>query len=143
MARLLPALVPVLAALACATPEARRAPAQLYLSVEVRRGDALLGAPKVLGYEGRSVTIEKDVPGRGRAFRLVMTPRQHQGRYRVGLDVESMGESAHGEVGLLHGQERRVRLGVDTELRLLVLEVGSPEFDAWMRHARSPGPGVI
>ena len=48
-----------------------------------------------------------------------------------------------GEVGLLHGEERRVRLGDATELKLMLLRVDSPEFRALMRLAPSRERGTI
>jgi hypothetical protein len=139
-------LVPVLLSLAglavvgCTSTTAQaRAPDQLYLKVEVQQHGKTVAAPNLLGFEGRHIIVEKRTPQLGNPeYRLVLTPKEEGSGYGVGFDLEFAGHKLGGRVGLLHGEERRVLLDDDTELKLLLMRVDSPEFRALMLRTGRP-----
>lgn len=116
----------------CATQApATRAPEALYLSVEVREHGQTVARPKVLGFEGKNITVERRQPNRASPdYRLVLLPREEGGGYGVRLDLQLPSGRRLGHVGLLHGEERRVVLDEETELRVMLMRVESPEFRA-------------
>lgn len=131
----------------CATPlpeaeaEARQ---QLYFAIELSQDGRKLGAPQLLGYEGKQVVAEKRAPGALEAdYRLVLKPRGAGAGYKVVLEVVLPSGRKLGEVALLHGEERSVQLGDATELKLLLMRVDSPEFRALMKLNPTTGRGTI
>ena len=131
----------------CARPPstAEGAPAreQLYFSIELSEDGHKLGAPQLLGFEGRQVVAEKRAPGAAEPdYRLVLKPRESGAGYKVVLELILPSGKKLGEVALLHGEERSVRLG-DAELKLMLLRVDSPEFRALMALAPSTQRGNI
>jgi hypothetical protein len=121
-----------LALVGCATQApSTRAPEALYLSVEVREHGQTVGRPRVLGFEGKHITVERRQPNQAAPdYRLVLLPREEGGAYGVKLDLELPSGRRRGHVGLLHGEERRVVLDEETELRVMLMRVESPEFRA-------------
>lgn len=121
----------------CATQApATRAPEALYLSVEVREHGQTVARPKVLGFEGKNITVERRQPNQSSPdYRLVLLPREEGGGYGVKLDLQLPSGRRLGHVGLLHGEERRVVLDEDTELRVMLMRVESPEFRALVQRA--------
>lgn len=111
-----------------------REPDQLYFKVEVQQGGRRVAAPNLLGFEGRHIVVERGgLDGAPPDYRLVLSPTQESGGYRVGFDLELHGHPRlGGRLGLLHGEERSVQLGDDVELRVLLMRVDSPEFRALM-----------
>jgi hypothetical protein len=128
----------LLVAVGCAT-QARvtRAPEALYLAVEVQENGHTIARPKMLGYEGKNITVERRQPNAPDAdFRLVLSPKEEGQGYGVKLDLQLPSGRRLGHVGLLHGEERRVVLDRDTELKVMLMRVDSPEFKALVQ--RSP-----
>lgn len=125
--------VPVMVvAVSCAaqTP-VTRAPEQLYLAVEVQREGKTVARPKVLGFEGKNITVERKQPDAPLAdYRLVLEPREEGQGYGVKLDLTLPNGRRLGKIGLLHGEERKIDLGDDVELKVLLMRVDSPEFRA-------------
>jgi len=114
-----------------------RAPEALYLAVEVREHGQTVARPKMLGYEGKNITVERRQPNAESAdFRLVLMPKEEGQGYGVKLDLQLPSGRRLGHVGLLHGEERRVVLDQDTELKVMLMRVDSPEFKALVH--RSP-----
>lgn len=131
------AAVSVLVGCASATP-ATRAPEALYLSVEVQQGGQTVAAPKVLGFEGHRVVVERKSPTSATAdYRLTLTPQEEGQGYRVLLDLDLPSGRRFGRVGLLHGEEQKVALDANTELTVMLMRVDSPEFRALIQ--RAPG----
>lgn len=124
----------LLALVGCAAQlPATRAPEALYLSVEVQEHGRTVARPKVLGFEGKDITVERRAPDAPLAdYRLVLTPEEAGQGYGVKLDLELPSGRRLGHVGLLHGEERSVPLGEDIELKVLLMRVDSPEFRALM-----------
>jgi hypothetical protein len=122
----------LLALVGCASQApATRAPEALYLSVEVRENGQTVARPKVVGFEGKNITVERKQPNNtGADYRLVLLPKENGAGYGVKLDLELPSGRRLGHVGLLHGEERRVMLDEDTELRVMLMRVESPEFKA-------------
>lgn len=122
----------VLALVGCAAQApVTRAPEKLYLAVEVREHGQTVARPKVVGFEGKNITVERRQPNQDAIdYRLVLMPREEGAGYGVKLDLELPSGRRLGHVGLLHGEERRVMLDEDTELRVMLMRVESPEFRA-------------
>lgn len=128
----------LLVAVGCATQApVTRAPEALYLAVEVQEHGHTIARPKMLGYEGKNITVERRQPNAPAAdFRLVLSPKEEGQGYGVKLDLQLPSGRRLGHVGLLHGEERRVVLDRDTELKVMLMRVDSPEFKALVQ--RSP-----
>lgn len=131
----------LLVAVGCAAQApVTRAPEALYLAVEVREHGMTVARPKVLGFEGKNITVERRQPNStSPEFRLVLMPKEEGQGYGVKLDLQLPSGRRLGHVGLLHGEERRVVLDRDTELKVMLMRVDSPEFKALV--ARSPRIG--
>ncbi len=131
-------LTVLLVAVGCATQApVTRAPEALYLAVEVQENGHTIARPKMLGYEGKNITVERRQPNAEYAdFRLVLSPKEEGQGYGVKLDLQLPSGRRLGHVGLLHGEERRVVLDRDTELKVMLMRVDSPEFKALVQ--RSP-----
>lgn len=135
--------VAVLVLVGCATTPAPPAGEQLYLAVEVKRDGVVLGTPQLLGFAGKNITVERRQPGATAPdYRLQLSPRDAGDGYRLGVQLEARGARGKGELGLLHGEERSLKLERNLELKVLLLEVNSPEFQAWV-HAAPRAPGLI
>jgi hypothetical protein len=104
-------------------------PEALYVAVEVEQHGKTVAAPHLLGFEGRHIIVEKGQEADRPAYRLTLLPRQEGGGFGVRFDVE-LPDMAHrvGRIALVHGEERRVTLDGDTQLKLMVMRVDSPEF---------------
>lgn len=113
-----------------------RAPEALYLAVEVQEHGKTVASPKLLGYEGHNIFVEKRAsPQASTEYKLKLTPREVGQGYHVLLDLELPSGHRFGKVGLLHGEERRVSLDADTELKVMLMRVDSPEFRAMIQRA--------
>jgi hypothetical protein len=136
-------LAAVLVGCASATP-ATRAPEALYLAVEVQEHGQTVATPKLLGFEGHRVVVEKKGPSSARpAYRLTLTPQEEGQGYRVLLDLDLPSGRRFGRVGLLHGEEQKVMLDADTELKVMLMRVDSPEFRALIQRAPTNAKGSI
>jgi hypothetical protein len=134
------------AAVGCSTPvsEELASRQQLYFAVELTQDGHRLGAPQLLGFEGRQVVAEKRTPGSTQSdYRLVLRPRESGAGYKVVLEVVLPSGKLLGEVVVLHGEERSVELGDATVLKLLLMRVDSPEFRALMQLKPTVGRGTI
>ena len=131
-------LTVLLVAVGCAAQApVTRAPEALYLAVEVREHGQMVARPKMLGFEGKNITVERRSPDSDTPeFRLVLMPKEEGQGYGVKLDLQLPSGRRLGHVGLLHGEERRVVLDQDTELKVMLMRVDSPEFKALVQ--RSP-----
>ncbi len=115
---------------------ATRAPEALYLAVEVQEHGHTVAQPKVVGFEGRNITVERRQPDAPNAdYRLVLMPREEGQGYGVKLDLQLPSGRRLGHIGLLHGEERRITLGADIELKVMLMRVDSPEFKALVQRA--------
>ena len=63
-------------------------------------------------------------------YRLVLQPKEAGSGYRLGLELTLPGTAQRGELALLHGEERILKLGGQTELKVLLMRVDSDEFRA-------------
>jgi hypothetical protein len=122
----------------CARDVAPPEPEQLYVSVEVEQHGKTVAAPHLLGFEGRHIIVQKGQEADRPAYRLTLLPQQQAGGFGVKFDVE-LPDMAHrvGRIALVHGEERRVTLDGDTQLKLMVMRVDSPEFRSLV--LRTPG----
>jgi hypothetical protein len=125
----------------CATTPPATQGTQLYLAVELKEDGVVVGAPQLLGFAGKSVTVERRKPGAATAdYKLELSPRGDSAGYRLGVQLDVRGRHGKGELGLLHGEERSLKLERNLELKVLLLEVDSPEFQAWVATLpRAPG----
>lgn len=131
----------VLVLVGCAAQvPAQRPPEKLYLAIEVTERGKTVASPKLLGFEGHRITAERHTPGTAETdFRLVLRPEEAGAGYRVLLDLETPLGRHQGKLGLLHGEERRLALDAQTELRVMLMRVDSPEFRALL----TPRPGGL
>ena len=137
-------MVLVVAAGCAAQAPSTRAPEALYLAVEVREHGQTVARPKVLGFEGKNITVERRQPNSDSPeFKLVLMPREEGQGYGVKLDLQLPSGRRLGHVGLLHGEERRVMLDADTELKVMLMRVDSPEFKALVQRAPRVGKSAI
>lgn len=121
-----------------------RPPEALYLAVEVQDHGQTIARPKVVGFEGRNITVEKRGPDAAYAdYRLILQPREEGEGYGVKLDLQLPSGRRLGRVGLLHGEERRIRLDEDIELKVMLMRVDSPEFRALVQRVPKVGPRSI
>ncbi len=138
-------LATLVVSVGCASQaQATRAPEALYLAVEVQQHGHTVARPKVMGFEGKNITVERRQPNAPLAdYRLVLTPREEGQGYGVKLDLELPSGRRLGHVGLLHGEERRVVLDDDIELKVMLMRVDSPEFKALVQRVPRPGKTAI
>lgn len=121
---------------ACAAGSAVQSPDELYFAVKVEQNGRAVGAPRLLGFEGRRLFAEKWTPGAPLPdYRLLLQPHAEANGYGVWLDLELPSGHSSARFGLLHGEERTIDLDPQTKLTLLVMKVDSPEFRALMQHA--------
>jgi hypothetical protein len=131
---------------ACASNgPARSASAEpLYFAVEVVKAGKKVGAPKLLGFEGHKVTAERRAPGAAEPdYRLVLEPREAGAGFRLSVELTLPDGSRSRDVALLHGEERSVALGADTELKVMMMRVDSDEFRALVKTPDVPQRGQI
>lgn len=140
---LLSSMVLVVAVGCAAQAPVTRAPEALYLAVEVREHGKTVARPKVLGFEGKNITVERRQNGTSPDFRLVLMPKEERQGYGVQLDLQLPSGRRLGHVGLLHGEERRVVLDQDTELKVMLMRVDSPEFKALVQRSPPRGKSAI
>ena len=118
---------------------------KLYFAVEVVREGRVVARPKLLGEAGRLLTAERRAPGAPAPdYKLSLLPVFSGDRYRIDLDLLLPDSKGHSELALLHGEERRLELGQkpgDLAIRLMVMEVDSPEFRALMGLLDGTGVG--
>ncbi|MDX2012105.1 MAG: hypothetical protein SFW67_18065 [Myxococcaceae bacterium] len=139
------AVVLGLLATACASAtEATRPPEKLYFAIQLEQDGRPVGAPRLLGFEGRRLFAEKWTPGAALPdYRLLLQPDEEGAGYGISLDLELPSGRSRGKLGLLHGEERTISLDARTRLTLLVMRVDSPEFRALMRNGPRASPGTI
>jgi hypothetical protein len=132
-------LAGVVTACASSAPVTRNE--ELYFAVRVEQDGKAVGAPRLLGFEGKRLFAEKWTPGAPLPdYRLLLQPREEGLGYGITLDLELPTGRARGQLGLLHGEERTIALDAHTRLTLLVMRVDSPEFRALMRSAGAKAP---
>lgn len=133
-------------ATACASGPAGRDPDRLYFAIKVEQDGRAVGAPRLLGFEGRRLFAEKWTPGAPLPdYRLLLQPKEEGAGYGISLDLELPSGRSSGQLGLLHGEERTITLDARTRLTLMVMRVDSPEFRALMRPSgrTAASPGAI
>ena len=141
---LLTSMLLVVAVGCAAQAPVTRAPEALYLAVEVREHGQTVARPKVVGFEGKNITVERRQPNSDSPeFRLVLMPKEEGQGYGVKLDLQLPSGRRLGHVGLLHGEERRVVLDQDTELKVMLMRVDSPEFKALVQRSPRLGKSVL
>lgn len=130
----LPGLALVLCAFVASPAHARNEP--LYFALSVWRDGRLVAQPKLLGESGHTLRAERRRPGAlVPDYSLVLTPKGEGNSFRLELDLTLPEAQGHSELGLLHGQERKLQLGRvpgELEVSLMLMKVDSPEFRALM-----------
>lgn len=137
-------LAGLVALVGCASASpSTRAPEALYLAVEVQQDGRTVATPKVLGFEGKRVVVERKSPSSAAPdYRLILTPQEEGQGYKVLLDLDLPSGHRFGKVGLLHGEEQKVSLDANTELKVMLMRVDSPEFRALIQRP-APAKGSI
>lgn len=131
---------------ACASGPSTRDPDKLYFAIRMEQDGKSVGAPRLVGFEGKRLFAEKWTPGAPLPdYRLLLQPKEEGAGYGVWLDLELPSGRSSGRLGLLHGEERTITLDPHTRLTLMVMKVDSPEFRALMRTSKkaSDSPGAI
>jgi hypothetical protein len=114
---------------------------KLYFAVELREQGRLVGKPKLVGETGKLLKVERRQPGAPQPdYQLVLMPTLDGDAFKIKLDVAvpRSNRSGHSDLDLLHGQERKIELGLhpgELEVKLTLMKVDSPEFRALMRLA--------
>lgn len=110
----------------------------LYFAVEVVRDGQRVAAPKLLGISGHRVLAERKRPGATDAdYRLLLEPQEQGSGYQLGLELSLPSGTRKGSVGLLHGEERTIRLDADVQVKVMLMRVDSDEFRSLMQPTKS------
>lgn len=136
----------LLAVFGCASKARPRPgpPEPLYFAVELTEGGKRIGAPKLIGFSGKRLIAERRQPGASESdYRLVLEPQEAGAGYQLGVKVKLPSGEKQGDVALLHGEERSVPLGPNTELKVLLMRVDSEEFRSLVATPAPPGRGQI
>lgn len=137
------ALTGILAlAVLCVSVPRAEAEERLFLALEINEGEKVIARPKLLGEVGTPMSMVLAEDGRSNRTRveLQLMPQRQGDTYEVAyrLTLPNRLEDAHGSLSLLHGEEKK--LSVSSELpvtmKLMLMRVDSPEFDAYMELAR-------
>ena len=116
---------------------------RLFFALQIDDGEKVIARPKLVGDAGRPITmnlVDPLHPGESKVA-LELRPEKDGDGYRVHvrLVLPGMAHAATGELALLHGEERSVPLdpsGSPVTVKLMLMRVKSPEFDAFMELAR-------
>src|SRR5262249_40438993 len=99
----------------------------LYFALEVRHQGKLVAKPKFLGEAGKVVRVERRHPGAGLPdYNLTVQPTARGDGYQLTIDLSLPEVSGHSELGLVHGEVRRIELGQkpgELQLELLMMRV--------------------
>jgi len=128
---------------ACASMMASRGPSErLFFALQIQDGDRVVARPQLVGEEGKRLTFKLVSPERPDQARLVLelVPERDGDGYRVQLKLAlpDRAEVKRGELDLEHGEERALRIDDPVRpltVRLMLMRVASPEFEAWLRLA--------
>lgn len=108
----------------------------LYFALELKKDGRVVGTPKLLGMEGKSLRVEKRKPNADAYdYRVVLHPTVVGDRYDIALDLAVPGMQCHYDLQLNHGQVQKFAVGpkqAPLEVELTLLRVDSPEFRALM-----------
>ncbi|HEY3447308.1 MAG TPA: hypothetical protein VGK67_13135 [Myxococcales bacterium] len=131
---------------ACAGIWSRPTPSEkLFFALQIEDGERVVARPQVVGEVGKRLTlklVEPDRPDRPR-LALELVPEQDGDGYRVQLKLalpDRDGER-EGTLALGHGEERQMQLADPVRklsVRVMLMRVASPEFQAWLRLAQTP-----
>jgi hypothetical protein len=139
-------VVGAVALVACAS-SIRRPAEKLYLAVQVERDGAVLAQPHLLGEAGKLLTVQYVDPASPERARIALqlAPRREGDGYRVAihLALPFFGEEGLGELTVGHGEERSTTVTpsrVPITVRLLLMRVDSPEFEAFRQLGESARP---
>ncbi len=130
---------------ACAGILVREPGERLFFALEIDDGGRVVGRPQVIGETGKLLTIKLVEPGSVGRPRLSMklVPEHEGGGYRVQLELDLPDRPVPGKgvLAIEHAEERRVEIGNPVRplsVKLMVMRVASPEFEAWVKLARKP-----
>ncbi len=147
MDRRLMALVVCACALmgACAGMLVHPSQEKLFLALQIERGGQVIARPRLLGATGRMLTMrlmDPDLPDRPKVDLQLLPEREGKAYHvQIQLTLPDRAGSASGELELGHGQERSLILAErdrPVTVRVLLMRVASPEFEAYMSLARRP-----
>ena len=144
--RLLALIVCVCALLvACAGLLAHPSDEKLFLALQIEREGQVIARPRLLGASGRLLSMklmDPDQPDRPKVDLQLLPEREGLAyRIQIQLSLPDRAGAALGELELGHGQERSLTLAErdrPVTVRILLMRVASPEFDAYMNLARRP-----
>ena len=108
----------------------------LYVSMEIRQAGHVVARPQLVGTSGH--TLHMLLRRRDGSPRLSLELDPTLRGPRVGLDLELNLPLEHGlgqSMVLQHGQEATFTLSRDVQVKVLVMRVKSPEFEAYIADA--------
>jgi len=117
---------------------------KLFFALQIEDGARVVARPHLVGVVGKRLTlklVEPERPDRPR-LALELVPEHDGDAYRVQLKLAlpDRDGAREGSLALGHGEEREVLLAADPlrrlSVRVLLMRVTSPEFEAWLRLAR-------
>jgi len=131
---------------ACAGIWTRPSPSeQVFFALQIDDGERVVARPQVVGEVGKRLTLKLVEPERPDHARLALelVPERDGEGYRVQLKLALPDRDAPrgATVALSHGEEREVVLPDPLRrlsVRMLLMRVQSPEFEAWLRLAEAP-----
>ena len=105
--------------------------------MELAEGGQRIAAPKLLGFEGRRVIVERRQPGRSEAdYRLWLAPTADGSGFSVDVRVQLPSGERRARLTLAPGEPTSAALTGDARLTLTVVRVGSPAFRALLARPR-------
>lgn len=130
----------VVLVLACAGIYAQTPQEKLFFALQIQDGDRVVARPQLVGETGKKLTLRLVEPGRPDHSRLALdlVPERSGEGYELELKLalpDRDGPRA-GSLALGHGEERQLRLDDPVRpisVRVMLMRVASPEFEAWMR----------
>ena len=134
-----------LVVLAACTGYLTRSPTeQLYFALQIEDGDRVVARPQLLGETGKPLKLRLMDPGQPETLRLALDlmPRREGREYRVQLKLALPDREGPrlAQLDLVHGEERQLVLADPMHpltVRLLMMRVASPEFEQFLKLARS------
>ena len=133
----------VIVGAACTSRIVGHVPAErLFFAVQIMDGDRVVAHPLLVGETGKRLTLKHVSPDRPdeALLALELVPEKDGDGYRVQLKLAMPdgAEVKRGTLALEHGEERTLKLSDPVRpltVRLLLMRVASPEFEAWLRLA--------
>lgn len=108
----------------------------LYFALEVRQAGRVVARPQLVGESGHDVRLSLRRRDGGERLKLALHPTLRGPKMGVELKLDLPDAPGLGRrVSLVHGEEAKLHLGDDVDVRMLAMRVRSPEFEAFIANA--------